>query len=89
MLMRIRLRIKLAGLVAGLFVMAVRLMDGREFVLGVRAVREGGEMCTFGIWDESLWAGGIYLHFERGVWGIVVIFLLGCCIRALPILWEI
>lgn len=46
MLMRTLRRIKLVGLVGGLFVMAVRFMGGRGFALGARAVRGGGELWT-------------------------------------------
>jgi hypothetical protein len=49
MLMRTQQRIKLVGLVVGLFVMAVPFMGARGCVLGVRAVRGGGELCAFGI----------------------------------------
>lgn len=49
MLMRIRLRIRLVGLVGGLFVMAVRCMAVRGYVLGARAVNGDGELlCLFG-----------------------------------------
>jgi hypothetical protein len=45
MLTRIQLRIRLVVLVGGPFVMDVRFMGGRGFVLGVRVVRGGGELC--------------------------------------------
>jgi hypothetical protein len=35
------------GLVGGLFVMGVRFMGGRGFVLGVRVVRGDGELRAF------------------------------------------
>lgn len=35
-----------------------------------------------GRWD-------MYLRFERGVWGMVTIFLLRRCIRAFAVLWDI
>jgi hypothetical protein len=41
----------------------------------------------FGIWDKCFWvswdACGIYLRFERGVWGLVVV--LSWCIRAFAV----
>jgi hypothetical protein len=43
MLMRTQWRIKLVGLVGGRFVMAVRFMGGRGYVLDVRDVNGGGE----------------------------------------------
>jgi len=77
MLMRIPLRTKLVGLVGGLFVIAVLCMAGSGCALGVRVVNGVGELLCFWIWEKSVWAGGgIYLRFERGVWGTVIMFLI-------------
>jgi len=54
MLTRVRSRIKLAGLVGGLFAIAVRFMGVSGYVLGVRVVRGGGELhgLIWLMWDK-------------------------------------
>lgn len=43
--MRSQLRIKLVGLVVGLFVIVVRCMGGSGYALGARVVNGDGELC--------------------------------------------
>ena len=63
MLTRSRLRIRLVGLVGGLFVITVRCMVGKGFVLGVRAVNGDGELGCFAYGMDACLAGGMYLRF--------------------------
>lgn len=73
--MRSQLRIKFVGLVVGLFVIVVRCMGGSGYALGARVVNGDGELCILEFGTKNIGAGWIYLHFERGVWGMVIICL--------------